>query len=145
MRTARTILRLMALVALAAMTAIGAERPNVVIIYGDDVGYADVGVYGSKLIPTPNIEPPGARRAHVYRRALFGRNLHTFAVFDAYRDPRFSDTGSVCLPQTRRQKLLQTCSRYPNCSNGQGTKRPSLASGIWVSATARRPWTGMGM
>lgn len=31
-------------------------RPNVVIIYGDDVGYADVGVYGSKLIPTPNID-----------------------------------------------------------------------------------------
>ncbi|MGI9456784.1 MAG: sulfatase family protein [Aeoliella sp.] len=33
-----------------------AERPNVIIIYGDDVGYADVGVYGSKLIPTPNID-----------------------------------------------------------------------------------------
>lgn len=32
------------------------ERPNVVIIYGDDVGYADVGAYGAKLIPTPNID-----------------------------------------------------------------------------------------
>ncbi len=32
------------------------SRPNVVIIYGDDVGYADVGVNGSKLIPTPNID-----------------------------------------------------------------------------------------
>jgi len=32
------------------------QKPNVVIIYGDDVGYADVGVYGSKLIPTPNID-----------------------------------------------------------------------------------------
>ena len=32
------------------------RQPNVVIIYGDDVGYADVGVYGSKLIPTPNID-----------------------------------------------------------------------------------------
>jgi len=35
---------------------VAAERPNVVIIYGDDVGYGDVGAYGSKLIPTPNID-----------------------------------------------------------------------------------------
>lgn len=32
------------------------KKPNVVIIYGDDVGYGDVGVYGSKMIPTPNID-----------------------------------------------------------------------------------------
>mgnify|MGYP001824553598 CR=1 FL=1 len=37
-------------------SANAADRPNVVIIYGDDVGYGDVGVYGSKLIPTPNID-----------------------------------------------------------------------------------------
>ena len=30
--------------------------PNVVIIYGDDVGYADVGCYGAKKIPTPNVD-----------------------------------------------------------------------------------------
>lgn len=32
------------------------SRPNVVIIYGDDVGFGDVGAYGSKMIPTPNID-----------------------------------------------------------------------------------------
>lgn len=31
-------------------------KPNVIIIYGDDVGYGDVGAYGSKIIPTPNID-----------------------------------------------------------------------------------------
>lgn len=30
--------------------------PNVVIIYGDDVGYADVGVNGATMIPTPHID-----------------------------------------------------------------------------------------
>ena len=32
------------------------KKPNVIIIYGDDVGYGDVGAYGSKKIPTPNID-----------------------------------------------------------------------------------------
>jgi len=32
------------------------QTPNVVIIYGDDVGFGDVGAYGSKMIPTPNID-----------------------------------------------------------------------------------------
>ena len=30
--------------------------PNVILIYGDDVGYGDVGAYGSTMIPTPNID-----------------------------------------------------------------------------------------
>jgi len=33
-----------------------ANPPNVIIIYGDDVGFADVGVNGSTKIPTPNID-----------------------------------------------------------------------------------------
>lgn len=32
------------------------ESPNVIIIYGDDVGFGDVGVYGSTMIPTRNID-----------------------------------------------------------------------------------------
>ncbi len=42
--------------ALAASTAGMDDRPNVVIIYGDDVGYADIGANGCELIPTPNID-----------------------------------------------------------------------------------------
>ncbi|MGC6506277.1 MAG: sulfatase family protein [Coraliomargaritaceae bacterium] len=33
-----------------------AKKPNVVIIYGDDIGYGDVGAYGSEKIPTPHID-----------------------------------------------------------------------------------------
>jgi arylsulfatase A len=47
---------LVAFVLLAFCAASKADRPNVVIIYGDDVGYGDLGCYGSKLIPTPNLD-----------------------------------------------------------------------------------------
>lgn len=33
-----------------------ATQPNIVLIYGDDVGYGDIGCYGASTIPTPNID-----------------------------------------------------------------------------------------
>lgn len=42
--------------ALLPQQAEAKQTPNVVIIYGDDVGFGDVGVYGAKLIPTPNLD-----------------------------------------------------------------------------------------
>ncbi|MCP4576825.1 MAG: sulfatase-like hydrolase/transferase [Deltaproteobacteria bacterium] len=33
-----------------------APRPNVIIIYCDDLGYGDLGVYGGKAIRTPNVD-----------------------------------------------------------------------------------------
>jgi len=41
---------------LSSVAAEPASQPNVVIIYGDDVGFGDVGAYGAKKIPTPNID-----------------------------------------------------------------------------------------
>ncbi len=43
------------LVALSS-TATAAERPNIIIMYIDDMGIGDVGCYGGKFTPTPNID-----------------------------------------------------------------------------------------
>src|SRR5262245_60137519 len=40
----------------AAVNAQSAERPNVVLIITDDVGYGDIGSYGAPDVKTPNID-----------------------------------------------------------------------------------------
>ena len=65
-RPTRT-LRFLGIVGMAAALAAPAvasaadtpRRPNIVIILGDDMGYADMGVFGSE-IKTPNLDSLGA-------------------------------------------------------------------------------------
>lgn len=55
-------------VAAFAMSA-AARKPNVLILYADDMGWADLGVTGNKQCPTPNIDSlaqNGARFANSY-------------------------------------------------------------------------------
>src|SRR5262245_46588338 len=45
----------------APLTAQGAEgqqpaKPNILLIFVDDLGYADIGVHGGKAVPTPHID-----------------------------------------------------------------------------------------
>ncbi len=61
-----TILRWFALLAMTAVAGVlpasqagkirAAERPNVVIILADDVGYGDLGCYGTTQVETPNLD-----------------------------------------------------------------------------------------
>ncbi len=54
-------------VASAAVSA-ASDKPNFVIVMADDLGYGDLGVYGAKLIKTPNLD----------RMALNGARFDSF-------------------------------------------------------------------
>lgn len=47
---------LLTIVGVVLQTGTGQTRPNILLIVSDDLGYGDLGVYGSRDIPTPNID-----------------------------------------------------------------------------------------
>lgn len=53
--------------------ALTADLPNVIVIYIDDMGYADIGPFGAKAYPTPNLD----------RMAREGRRFTDFHVSSA--------------------------------------------------------------
>lgn len=103
------------LLGLAALLAAGgslcaAERPNVVIVFCDDLGYADIGCFGAQGYETPNIDALAER----------GRRFTEFYVAQA-----------VC--SASRAALLTGC--YPNRIGIQGALGPSAKHGIADSET----------
>lgn len=87
------------------ISALGAERlPNLVVIYADDLGYGDIGCYGSKN-PTPNLD----------RMAREGMRFSDFYVAQA-----------VC--SASRAALMTGC--YPNRIGILGALGPASKIGI---------------
>ncbi len=56
MRPLHFLPALLAIAALGALPAAGAQKPNILLIVGDDMGYGDVGFHGCKDIPTPHLD-----------------------------------------------------------------------------------------
>lgn len=79
-------------------TAVAAERPNVVIIVADDLGYGDLGCYGSPTIRTPHLDRMAA---------------------EGLRFTDFYSASEVCTPS--RAALLT--GRYPIRSGMCGHRR----------------------
>jgi arylsulfatase A-like enzyme len=103
------------LVMLLALPAFAAsQKPNIVLILADDLGFGDTGVYGATKIPTPNVDRLGAQGLR---------------FMDAHA------TSATCTPS--RYSLLT--GQYPWRKNGTGvlpgnapliisTNQPTLAS-----------------
>ncbi len=45
-----------AVLAISASSVLGAEKPNIIFILADDLGYGEVGCYGQQVIQTPNLD-----------------------------------------------------------------------------------------
>ncbi len=52
----RFVLGLAALLGASAAPASAADKPNIVLIYADDIGYGDLGCYGATKVKTPNCD-----------------------------------------------------------------------------------------
>ncbi|MCB1228453.1 MAG: sulfatase [Verrucomicrobiales bacterium] len=100
-----SILRLLSFIALLTSALHAASPPNFVVIFIDDMGYGDIGPFGSKINRTPNLD----------RMAEEGRTLTSFYV-----------AAPVCTPS--RAALMTGC--YPRrVGLGQGSGHVVLFPG----------------
>ena len=70
-------LALLFVIAATAVTAVAAERPNIVFIFADDWGWGDLGCHGHPYVKTPNID----------RLAREGTDFHRFTVASGVCSP----------------------------------------------------------
>ena len=102
-----------------------APRPNIVLIYADDVGWGDLGCYGSTLIPTPHLDrlaAEGARFTDAYcTAATCTPSRYSLLTGEyAFRNPRAQilagdapiviEPGSPTLPEILRGAALYAAS-----------------------------------
>jgi arylsulfatase A-like enzyme len=101
--------------ALSCSTVLGADKPNILFILADDIGYGDLGCYGAKLVKTPVLDKLAAQGC------------------------RFTDAhspASTCTP-TRRAFLTGTYSwrQQPGSSIAPGDAPSSIQPGTATVAS----------
>lgn len=65
------------------------DRPNVLLIYADDIGYGDLSCNGTSAVRTPNVEKLASEGIRFYKCPLCCGYKYSFALCHAY--------GRICL------------------------------------------------
>ncbi len=60
------------------------EKPNIIIIYADDLGYGDVSCYGATRLKTPNLDRLADHGLRFTNAHCTSATSHTFALLIAY-------------------------------------------------------------
>ena len=85
-----------------------AEKPNILLIVGDDMGYADVGFHGCKDIPTPNLDAlaaAGVRFSNGYVSGPYCSPTRAGLMTGRYQTRfghEFNPSGDQGLPTTEK-------------------------------------------
>jgi len=107
-RTSITVLSALLLTDLATGICLGApEKPNVVLFFIDDLGYGDIGPYGSKINKTPNLDrmaAEGLKFTDFYVASTQCSPSRTALMTGCYAE-RVGMGGKVCFPL--KAKALQ--------------------------------------
>ncbi|MEM7370240.1 MAG: arylsulfatase [Bacteroidota bacterium] len=100
-----------------------AKSPNIIVIYADDLGYGDVGAYGARNLPTPNIDrlaQGGVRFTNGYASSATCSPSRFALLTGVYpwrnerakilsgTAPLLIDTAQITLPKMLRQQGYHT-------------------------------------
>lgn len=100
----------------------GEHKPNIVLIFVDDLGYGDLSCYGSKLVPTPNIDKlaaAGVRCTDGYAASatcapsrlglMSGRYQQRYGAYSNSTSPRAKiPAGQLFMPQMLKKAGYRT-------------------------------------
>jgi len=126
-----------ALCAVCGFTRAAAEKPNVIVILTDDMGYADLSMFGDSEIPTPQLDrlaASGVKLTNAHTTApicvpsrmglLAGRYQHRFGIYDNVYSP--SENRLWVQERTLADELKASGYRTANVGKWHlsGNKRP---------------------
>ncbi|MDZ4404261.1 arylsulfatase [Prosthecobacter sp.] len=110
--------------------ACAADKPNIIYILVDDLGYGDLGCYGQKMLTTPNLDRMAAEGMKFTRhysgstvcapsRCVLMTGLHTGHCRVRGNDPWIIPDGDVTVPS-----LLKTAGYHTACIGKFGLGKP---------------------